>query len=265
MAIMDNSRDGLHESTDLLAHYSSYTGLKINVKKTKCISMAVSKCASQHPYIEEDYIELEVNGEPVEQVRNFVYLGVTISGDGRFDRDLDIRIQQAYGAFHKLWKIWTSRTIKTPTKIRIYRAAVISILLYGAEVWNMTKKQMKRFEVFHQQFYHVSNKEVLRRANIKSIETFINTARLCWYGHVVRMPNDRLQNFLLNWRPNYGKKSRGRPCKNWNTCVLEDVAKFQGVDYINNDTAQALAADRVQWRYMLCRRRDVCDAGHSND
>ena len=132
MAIMDNSRDGLQESTDILAHYSSYAGLKINAKKTKC--MAVSKCASQRPYIEEDYIELEVNGEPVEQVSNFVYLGVTISGDGRIDKDLDIRIQRAYGAFHQLWKIWKSRTIKTPTKIRIYRAAVISILLYGAEV-----------------------------------------------------------------------------------------------------------------------------------
>ena len=127
---------------------------------------------------------------------------------------------------------------------------------------------MKRFEVFHlislrrilkiRWFYHVSNEEVLRRANIKS-------GRLHWYGHVVRMPNDRLQNFLLNWRPNYGKRSRGRPLKNWNAYVLEDVAKFQSVDYINNDTTQALAADRVQWRYMLRRQRDVCDAGHSND
>ena len=121
MAIMDNSRDGLQESTVLLAHYSSRTGLKINTKKSKC--MAVSKGAFQRPYIEEDYIELEVNDEPVEQVSNFVYLGVTISisGDGRIDSDLDIRIQRAHGAFHQLWKIWNSRTIKTPTKIRIYR------------------------------------------------------------------------------------------------------------------------------------------------
>ena len=126
--------------------------------------------------------------------------------------------------------------IKTPTKIRIYKAAVISILLYGSEVWNTTKKQMKRFEVFHQRsrrrilkikwFLHVSNEEVLKRANIRSIETFISAARLRCYGHVVRMPENRLRKFLLNWRPNYGKRSRGRPSKNWNDCVLEEVAKF---------------------------------------
>ena len=196
--------------------------------------MAISKCASQCPYIEDDYIELEVAGEPVEQVSNFIYLGVTISDDVKIDRD--VRVQRANGAFHQLWKIWNSRTIKTPTKIRIYKAAVISILLYGSEVWNTTKKQMKRFELFHQRslrrilkikwFFHVSNEEVVKRTNIRSIETFIRAARLRWYGHVVRMPENRLQKFLLNWRRNYGKRSRGRPSKNWNACVLEEVAKF---------------------------------------
>ena len=39
MVIMDNSTGGLQESTDLLAHYSSYAGLKINAKKTKCMAI----------------------------------------------------------------------------------------------------------------------------------------------------------------------------------------------------------------------------------
>ena len=54
MAIMDNSGEGLQESTDLLVHYSSYAGLRINAKKTQC--MAVSKCASQRPFIKDDCI-----------------------------------------------------------------------------------------------------------------------------------------------------------------------------------------------------------------
>ena len=161
--------------------------------------MVVSKCASQRPYTKRDTIALTVEEEPVEQVSNFVYLGANISGNGTIDQDLDIRIQRVNGAFHQLWKIWNSRTIsiKTPTKIRIFKAAVITILLNAAEVWNTTKKQMKRFEVFHltslrrilkiKWFYHVSNDEVLRRADVKSIDTFIGSARLRWYGHVVRI------------------------------------------------------------------------------
>ena len=134
---------------------------------------------------------------------------------------------------------------------------------------------MKRFEVFHQTslrrilrikwFFHVTNDEVLRRAGIKSAETFIRAARLRWYGHVVRMPDVRIPKFLLNWKPNYGKRSRGRPRTNWKACVLEDAAKFTGVIKIDSDTAELLAADRAKWRHMINRRRDVCDAGHSND
>ena len=109
---------------------------------------------------------------------------------------------------------------------------------------------MKRFEVFHQTsprrilkikwFFHVSNEEVLRQAGIKSIETFISAARLRWYGHVARMPE-----FLLNWKPNYGKRSRGRPRKNWRSCVLEDAATFTGDYNIYLGTVQTLAVDRV--------------------
>ena len=112
--------------------------------------MAIGKSASQRPYNVNDCIELKVEGEPVDQVSNFVYLGANISGDGTIEIDLEIRIQNANRSFNQLWKIWNSKSIRTPTKIRIYEAAVVTILLYWAEVWNTTKKQMKRFEVFHQ-------------------------------------------------------------------------------------------------------------------
>ena len=53
--------------------------------------------------------------------------------------------------------------------------------------------------------------------------------------------------------------------KNWKACVLEDAVNFTGVSDIDIETVQALAANRVQWRHMIRRQRDVCDAGHSND
>ena len=51
------------------------------------------------------------------------------------------------------------------------------------------------------------SEEILKRASIKSIETFISADGLRWYGHVARMPEERLPQFLLNWNPNYGKSS----------------------------------------------------------
>ena len=100
MAILDNITEGLQESTDLLGQYSSYAGMKINIQKTK--SMAASRCASQRPYIEKDCVELEVDGETVEQVSNLVYVGTTLSGDGTIDKESDVRIHKATGKFRQL-------------------------------------------------------------------------------------------------------------------------------------------------------------------
>ena len=152
-------------------------------------------------------------------------------------------------------------------------AAVISILLYGSELWDTTKKQMKRFEVFHQRslrrilkikwFFHVSNEDVLKRANIRSIETFISAARLRWYGHVVRMPENRLQNVSLNCVQTMGRGREAGPAR---TGMPAYRRKLQSSPVnINSNGVQALATDRVQWRHTICRQRDVCDAGHSND
>ena len=139
MALMDSTKDGLQETTDLLCKYAAQAGLRINVRKTEV--MAVAKNTSQRPYTEEGTVDISVEGSLVQQVSNFTYLGVVISSDGSMDRELSARIWKASGAFNQLSNIWKNRNIQTNTKIRIYKAAVLTILLYGSEVWNTIKKQ----------------------------------------------------------------------------------------------------------------------------
>ena len=186
MTTLDNSKEGLQETTDLLAHYSSYGGLDINVKKTK--SMAASKNADQRPYDEKSTLNLYINGIPIEQVTDFIYLGSIICADGKIDKELTARIQKASGAFYLLGPIWYNRNILDMTKLRIYKSAIITILTYGCEVWNTTQTQMKRLEAFHQRCLrrilrirwqqHIRNVDVLKRAKSTTIETHIASMRL---------------------------------------------------------------------------------------
>ena len=114
MALLDNTKEGLQETTDLLCQYSAYAGLKINAGKTQC--MAASKRASQRPYCREDTLDINVEGRQIQQVSNFTYLGAIISADGTADRELSSRIQKASGAFYQLSGIWHSRNIRTQQK-----------------------------------------------------------------------------------------------------------------------------------------------------
>ena len=83
MTVLDGTKDGLQETTDLLSHYATYSGLKINSGKTK--AMAISKQASQRPYTEACTLNTTVDDVRVEQVSHFTYLGAVIWADGTLD------------------------------------------------------------------------------------------------------------------------------------------------------------------------------------
>ena len=76
MTVLDNSEEGLQETTDLLCMYGAQGGLRINGKKTD--AMVIGKAISQRPYTKDT---------PVQQVSDFTYLGKIISSDGTIDRE----------------------------------------------------------------------------------------------------------------------------------------------------------------------------------
>ena len=131
-------------------------------------------------------------------------------------------------------------------------------MLYGCEVWNTIKKQLKRFEVFHQR--------CLRRIlAMKWFHKVIAAMRLRWYGHVVRMPDERLPKYLMTRTPKHEKLSRQRPRRSWIDCVKEDAADFTGINNISMQTMEGMVTDREQWRAMIKNKRRFLAAGHSND
>ena len=79
------------------------------------------------------------------------------------------------------------------------------------------------------------------------------------------MPDSRLPKFLVDWKPNYGKRSRGRPRKAWIACVKEDAANFSGIVDVDIGEVEELAHDRKHWREMIRHKRDFICTGHSND
>ena len=259
LAALDNTKEGLQETTDLIVKYSAYSGLAVNVGKTE--AMAVSKQASQMPYTENDTLAISIGDEIVKQCSEFKYLGAIICGDNNLARELTARIGKATGAFNRLNNIWNSRSISISVKIRIYKAAVITVLTYGCEVWNTTQAQMKRLESFHQRclrrilkvrwFHRVTNVEVLRRASTTPLESHVASMRLRWYGHAVRMPGDRLPHYLVDWVPKHGKRNRGRPKKSWLKVVEEDFNHVTGSADATHLDMKIIAVDRNRWKKTL--------------
>ena len=109
---------------------ASQLGLQINWTKTKIMHVG----EGHHPP------SIEINNQTVEFVSSFVYLGSTVTSTGDVDTEVRRRRGLASGVMRALWKpLWCQRSISRRTKLRIYNAAVLPVLLYGAETWPLSK------------------------------------------------------------------------------------------------------------------------------
>ena len=151
-------------------------GLKINLKKT----IVMCNPALRSPYIEPTIF---VEGNKLDVVHSFVYLGITLSEGCSLDKEISFRIERASRSFSVLKRVWSQHGIKLNTKIIVYKVCVLLALLYTSETWTLYKHQLKLLEGFHQRclrqilhikwLSHISNTEVLGKAGLPSIQLMV--------------------------------------------------------------------------------------------
>ena len=103
---------------------SEKVGLKLNIQKTKI--MASGPITSW-----------EIDGETVETVSDFIFLGFKITADG----DCSHEIKRCLLLMTNLDSIFKSRDITLPTKVRLVKAMVFPVVMYGCESWTVKKAE----------------------------------------------------------------------------------------------------------------------------
>ncbi|KAK2173964.1 hypothetical protein NP493_840g00021 [Ridgeia piscesae] len=90
-----------------------------------------------------------VDGNKLNSVLEFTYLGSTISSNGCIGDEKQMRMATASASFGRLrQRLWNNHHVSMQVKGKIYRAIVLSTLLYGAEAWTMYRRQVKKLHVF---------------------------------------------------------------------------------------------------------------------
>ena len=105
---------------DVVKRNSEEKGLSMNVKKTKTVV-----CRDETPHV-----RIMVNGQVLEQVKKFKYLGQWITDDGRRECEIKNRIVIARGTFIKMRDVLTSRKLHLKIRKRLLRCYVLTTFLY---------------------------------------------------------------------------------------------------------------------------------------
>ena len=110
-------------------------GLKFNIQKTKI--MASGPITSW-----------EIDGETVETVSDFIFLGSKITADGDCRHEIKRRLLLGRKVMTNRDSIFKSRDITLPTKVCLVKAMVYPVVMYGCESWIMKKAEHQRIDVF---------------------------------------------------------------------------------------------------------------------
>ena len=142
--------------------------------------------------------EIKVNGQKLETVTSFKYLGSVITDEGSNSEILS-RIVQTTALLTRLKPVWNDRSISLSSKIRLTRSLVTSIFLYACESWPFRTEIQRRIQAMEMRYYskilHISYKDYVTNEKVRAkiqqaigphedLLTIVKRRKLQWYGHV---------------------------------------------------------------------------------
>ena len=198
--------------------------------------------------------QVVLDGNVIAHVEDFKYLGSMVRSS---ETDFKVRRGQAWGAFNKMKTIWRSKKVPIRLKADIFRASVLSILLYGSESWIINDQLASAINAFATRAYRsmlgdkkLSNERIYEITRQPPLAHVVQERQLRFIGHCLRRdPSEPIHQYALYTpQENHGKRTRGRPKKNY-------VQYIAGI--INREAPptpeeiRKAAADREAWKRVV--------------
>ena len=165
---------------------SEKVGLKLSIQKTKI--MVSGTIASR-----------EIDGETVETVRDFIFLGSKITADGDCSHEIKRHLLLGRKVMTNLDSIFKSRDITLPTKVHLVKAIFFPppVVMYGCESWTIKKAECPRIYAFKLWCWRrllgvpwtgrTSNQSILKEISPEySLERLMLMLKLPYFGHLMQ-------------------------------------------------------------------------------
>ena len=185
---------------------SEKLGLKLNIQKIKIIATdPINSC--------------QIDGETMETVADFIFWGSKITADGDCSHEIKRRLLLGRKVKTNLDSIFKSRDITLPTKIRLVKAVVFPVVMYGCESWTIKKAEHRRIVAFElwcwRRLLRVpwtarrSNQSILKEIRPgRSLEGLMLKLKPQYFGHLMRRADSFEKTLMLG-------KIDGRRRRGW--------------------------------------------------
>ena len=134
-ALMAESEEELKSLLIKVKEESEKVGLKLNIRKTNIMASGA-------------ITSWDIDGETVETMSDFIFLGSKITADGDCSHEIKRHLLLGRKVMTKLDSIFKSRDLTLPTKVRLVKAMVFPVVMYGCESWTVKKAECQRIDAF---------------------------------------------------------------------------------------------------------------------
>ena len=166
----------------------------------------------------------EIDGETVETVLDFIFLGSKITADGDCSHKIKRRLLFGRKVMTNLDSIFKSRDFTLPTKVHLVKAMGFPVVMYLCESWTVKKAERRRIDAFKLWCWgrllrvpwtaRRSNQSILKETSSGiSLEEMMLKLKLQYFGHLMRRV-DRLEKTLMLGGIQ-GRRRRGRQRMRW--------------------------------------------------
>jgi sorting nexin-29 len=230
---------------------SARVGLAVNMGKTKFMV-----CSNRETRRLDSH--LTAGDYDFESVKDFVYLGTAVTSNNDVSLEIKRRITLANRSYFGLSRQMNSRALSRKTKLTLYKALIIPVLLYGAEAWTVTQSDAAALGVFERKIlrkifgpvcvggtYRIRwNDELYELYGDVDIVKRINIQRLRWLGHIARMEGTTPARSVFDAVVG-GQRRRGRPRARWSDQMDAILATLGITNW------RSRAQDRGAWRQIV--------------
>ena len=166
----------------------------------------------------------QINGETMETVTYFIFLGTKITADGDYSHEIKRCLLLGRKVMTNLDSILKSRDITLPTKVRLVKAMVFPVVMYECESWTIKKAECRRTDAFElwcwRRLLRVSwparrsNQSILTEISLEySWEGLMLKLKLQYFGHLMQRADSFEKTLMLGKIE--GRKRRGQQRMRW--------------------------------------------------
>ncbi|XKL64613.1 hypothetical protein PGB90_004699 [Kerria lacca] len=251
-ALLAPSRKGLQKLLTYVQEAGHKFGIRLNVTKTKWMSVTRSKNQGE---------KLVIDGCKIEKVEKFRYLGSIINSEVDCSEEIRTRCGIAKETFRQLKNILICGDTPLELRIRVMQCYVIPVLLYGVETWSIKAASVKKLEATEMWFLRrllkipwierVSNQEVLRRAGTeRSLMKIIERRKTSYLGHILRGEKYGILRLILQGRVE-GKRPKGRRKHSWS----QNIKQWSGWEILGNCVGERENMNSEQPTHVCVRQK----------